>query len=1168
MAVDGSLIFDTKINGSGFEKGANRLTEKASATFKKIGVAIAAAFSVATIVNFSKKAIESASDLEEAQNVVDTAFGKTAYKMEEFANKALETYGISKLVAKQTGSTVMAMAKGMNIAEESASDMAIELTGLSADMASFYNVEQEVASTALKSIFTGETETLKQFGVVMTEANLSAFALSQGINKDISAMSQAEKVQLRYNYVMSQTSLAQGDFAKTSEGWANQTRISSEKWKELSTIIGKALKNIVLPAVRSINTALTNLIDITQSGVNKLAKMFGWDLTDSTSNVAQNTQDIATSIEDSTKAQDDLTTATKKTNKELKNSLATFDELNVLQQDTVQSTVTGTGNIDTSSATATGDVGGITKKFEKAFAKADFKALGQLVADKLNSGMKSIKWDEIHSTAKSWASNIADFLNGSIKKFNWKLAGKTLGNAIKTAFIFAFTLVKKINWKKVGHSIVDLVGGLFGSFKIKIPTKRLKKAMDNIVGSFRNFYNNFLKPLGKWTIEKAVPVVVDLLAKAFEFLGNALKVITSTGGIAVLLGIGSALLAFKSYTAVSGIITGVTNSIKGLGSALTGLSTGNIIGIVVSAIAGLVIAMKSYHDVNFQNSTVGQEISKLEEINSKLQGISDGIQNTIDQANSKIIENMASTEYLDELQGKLQKIIEDGTISADEQAEAKTIVSLLKEQVPDFEETWNTLVTTDEKGNFKMQQSAQKTTEAIEKTIEARKKEIMQNALAEVITETYKECFTQQEKIQGIKDKYSSGVSAYEQAQQREKELTNEINELSDKRVGLIERINELKNKQEKTGLNPLEKEELSKLNKEYEDGATKLQGYYDEQASCRNITKGLKGEYDEYKNKLKEASGKLNKLKNTTDTYNGYLEVMNGNYNDLASVYGAYESGLIDEETILKNTSKTAKKLNAEMKGTGDEAVRGYLNALSEGAKGTTAEAAGLAEKTWKAWREQDEIHSPSKKYESIGKDDIAGFVKAFDKDKTAVKSASTLATKVTNKFKGIFENIKLSLKSLPEYFSNLFKKVWSNIKTVLNNSIIPGSENFINSVNEALNNTINKYNKSLGGKTKMLLDYPAFNKVKIPRLATGTVVPASYGEFLAVLGDNKRETEVVSPLSTIKQAVAEVMAGNNGFNGDIVINFTAELDGDKVFNKMVTYNNRYKKRHGKSPF
>ena len=152
----------------------------------------------------------------------------------------------------------MAMAAGMGLANDSASDMAVALTGLSADMASFHNVGH--ASTALKSIFTGETETLKQFGIVMTDANLQAYALSKGITKSTVDMSQAEKVQLRYNYVMSQTALAQGDFAKTSDSWANQTRILSEQWKEFGATIGTVLMNVLLPAVKAINSLLSQLI--------------------------------------------------------------------------------------------------------------------------------------------------------------------------------------------------------------------------------------------------------------------------------------------------------------------------------------------------------------------------------------------------------------------------------------------------------------------------------------------------------------------------------------------------------------------------------------------------------------------------------------------------------------------------------------------------------------------------------------------------------------------------------------------------------------------------------------------------------------------------------------------------------------------------------------------
>lgn len=233
--ADGCLNFDTNINSEGFEKGLKSLSDMVGdikPKLKSLAMALTAAFSVKKLVDFGRQSIETASDLAEVQNVVDTAFGESKQKMEDFADTAVKTYGISKLTAKQTGSNFMAMAAGMGLANDSASDMAVALTGLSADMASFYNVGQDVASTALKSIFTGETETLKQFGIVMTDANLQAYALSKGITKSTADMSQAEKVQLRYNYVMSQTALAQGDFAKTSDSWANQTRILSEQWKE------------------------------------------------------------------------------------------------------------------------------------------------------------------------------------------------------------------------------------------------------------------------------------------------------------------------------------------------------------------------------------------------------------------------------------------------------------------------------------------------------------------------------------------------------------------------------------------------------------------------------------------------------------------------------------------------------------------------------------------------------------------------------------------------------------------------------------------------------------------------------------------------------------------------------------------------------------------------
>lgn len=310
-------------------KGINVSLVGLKSLLSKLAIEAGAALSVRSLINFGKQAIETASDVQEVQNVVDTAFGEMSHKMEDFADTAIGTYGISKLAAKQTGSTLMAMAKGMGLANDAASDMALTLTGLSADMASFYNKDQEETFTALKSVFTGETETLKTYGIVMTEANLQAYAYTQGINKKLSAMSQAEKVQLRYNYVLQQTALAQGDFAKTSGSWANQTRILSEQWKEFSGTIGTIFMNVLLPAVQSLNKVMLHLNAIAQSALESLAAIFDWELDTSNS--------ITSAITESVEAQNALTDATEATAKANEKTLAGFDKINKLNDNSAGS---------------------------------------------------------------------------------------------------------------------------------------------------------------------------------------------------------------------------------------------------------------------------------------------------------------------------------------------------------------------------------------------------------------------------------------------------------------------------------------------------------------------------------------------------------------------------------------------------------------------------------------------------------------------------------------------------------------------------------------------------------------------------------------------------------------------------------------------------------------
>ena len=149
--TDGKVIISTALDNTGLKAGINGLPN----ALKKIGGLVAAAFSIGALVKFGKQAIELGSDIAEVQNVVDTAFGDMAYKIEDFAKSSIQNFGMSQLSAKKTASTYMAMARGMGMEEKAASDMSISLTALTGDVASFYNISQELADVKLKSVFTG-----------------------------------------------------------------------------------------------------------------------------------------------------------------------------------------------------------------------------------------------------------------------------------------------------------------------------------------------------------------------------------------------------------------------------------------------------------------------------------------------------------------------------------------------------------------------------------------------------------------------------------------------------------------------------------------------------------------------------------------------------------------------------------------------------------------------------------------------------------------------------------------------------------------------------------------------------------------------------------------------------------------------------------------------------
>lgn len=406
--------------------------------FGPIGTAIGAAMSVKALVGFGASCVQLGSDLTEVQNVVDTTFGSMSEKLNEFASDSIKNLGMSETACKEYTSTMGAILKSTGFATKDAYDMSTALTQLTGDMASFYNKSNPEMFEKIRAGITGETEPLKALGINMSVANLQAYALSKGIKKSYDKMSQGEQTLLRYNYLLSVTKDAQGDLARTSDSWANQTRILNEQWKQFKTNIGKGLINVLTPVVKWLNKILEKL----QAVGEWFARITGMTFGDASAggdggiadtSIYDNAADAAGGLEN---AIDDAGDAADKAGKKAKKAgelgLAAFDELNQLNKKDGSDGSGGSGGKD--SDDGVGD------------------ALGSLDggADKLQNKVGTLKkstdgWlDSMADKLRDIADLLADLLSRllSIKPdmgLNWdsdsdKNKNKTVTTKYKTVF--------------------------------------------------------------------------------------------------------------------------------------------------------------------------------------------------------------------------------------------------------------------------------------------------------------------------------------------------------------------------------------------------------------------------------------------------------------------------------------------------------------------------------------------------------------------------------------------------------------------------------------------------------------------------------------------------------------------------------------------------------------
>lgn len=278
---DGKVIFEIVGNNSGIQSAldettakirqagaewdseaggaADGISSKLIAGFKAVTMSAAFLKITQMLIQLGMESINVASDLEEVQNVVDTTFGSAgASRINDWAKSAQSQFGLTELQAKQFASTMGAMFKSSGLSGTQIEDMSMSIAGLAADMASFYNMDFQTAFDKIRAGVSGEVEPLRQLGINMSIANLEAFAMAQGIEKSWKDMSQAEQTLLRYQYIMAATADAQGDFARTSDGFANSQRRITTGIEALKAALGEVL----LPIATQISNAVADFLEL------------------------------------------------------------------------------------------------------------------------------------------------------------------------------------------------------------------------------------------------------------------------------------------------------------------------------------------------------------------------------------------------------------------------------------------------------------------------------------------------------------------------------------------------------------------------------------------------------------------------------------------------------------------------------------------------------------------------------------------------------------------------------------------------------------------------------------------------------------------------------------------------------------------------------------------
>ena len=501
MSSVGRISLDLNINSRNFNRQVNGIQRQTTKAFGSMSVAVGnimanlATKAVASIGNFVKDSIDKGSELAELQNVVDSVFTTMSDKVETFSQNALAAYGLTEAQSKKMIGTYGAMAKSFGYSEAQAYNMSAALTGLTGDVASFYNLNHDEAYTKLKSVFTGETESLKELGVVMTQAALDEFALANGFGKTTAKMSEQEKVALRLAFVQNKLATASGDFMRNQDSWANQTRILTGQFESFKAAIGQGLINVLTPVIKVINVIMAKLVQLANAFKSFTEMIMGKKSGGGAGSAMQEVADAAGEAAGATGGVEDAAEGAASAAKKAQKSLMGFDEINKLTK------------VDDSSAGGAG--GGVS------FDDIDFGSAVEEQEQVTNAAFEKIKAkikELVDLFKDGFKAGLGDDFEASLKRTQDHL--KNIGKNLKEIFTDPEVVGAANNWANtVAYSLGQVTGSVVSVGQT---------IAENLIGGVDKFLEQ-----NKDFIKDRLVGIFDASAEIFKITGNLAEALAS-----------------------------------------------------------------------------------------------------------------------------------------------------------------------------------------------------------------------------------------------------------------------------------------------------------------------------------------------------------------------------------------------------------------------------------------------------------------------------------------------------------------------------------------------------------------------------------------------------------------------------------------------------------------